>query len=235
MTWNIINQVGVINPNLYNLAGGGGNAIAMRLVTEGLKLQQCSPGFISGRNAILQADQNLYGGTYNCAIWEAFRRRGMGAFASEGSTSSVNDQIPDFTPPITLGATVSASTIPEGQNLTYTNAISTCSALSGYTLRDTLPTNVTYVSGGTYDAANRVVSFAVNQGAGTTNYPFVVTVNPGSYFPPVVLLNETVTATTIPASWTTAGSIGTPWSVSTTVSNSAPNSFYVTNRATTCR
>jgi len=231
MTWNIINQVGTINPNLYNLAGGGGNTIAMKLVTEGMKLQQCSPGFISGRNAILQADQILYGGLYNCAIWEAFRRRGMGAFASEGSTSSVTDQVPDFTPPITLGATVSATTIPEGSNLVYTNSLATCSAISGYTLRDTLPTNVTYVSGGTYDAPNRVVSFAVNQGAGTTNYPFTVNVNPGSYFPPVTLLNEPVATATIPAAWTTAGSVGAPWSVSTTISNSAPNSFYVQNLA----
>ncbi|HEX2683431.1 MAG TPA: M36 family metallopeptidase, partial [Ferruginibacter sp.] len=163
MTWNIINQVGTINPNIYNFAGGGGNAIALKLVTEGLKMQQCSPGFISGRNGILAADQALYGGLYSCAIWEAFRRRGMGAFASEGSTGSVTDQVPDFTPPITLGANVSASTIPEGSPLVYTNSLTTCSALSGYTLRDTLPTNVTYVSGGTYDAPNRVVSFAVNQ------------------------------------------------------------------------
>lgn len=49
MTWNIINQVGIISPNymmLLLLAG----IIAMKLVTEGLKLQQCSPGFISGRS-----------------------------------------------------------------------------------------------------------------------------------------------------------------------------------------
>ena len=231
MTWNIINQVGTINPNLYNFAGGGGNAIAMKLVTEGLKLQQCGPGFISGRNAILQADQNLYGGLYNCAIWEAFRRRGMGAFASEGSAGSVTDQVPDFTPPLTLGAIVSAPTIPEGFNLTYTNSLGTCSAVTGYTLRDTLPTNVTHVSGGTYDAPNRVVSFTVNQAAGTTNYPFIVNVNPGSYFPPVTLFTEPVATASIPATWTTAAPAGTPWSVSTTVSNSAPNSFFVQNLA----
>jgi len=231
MTWNIINQVNNINPNLYNFAAGGGNVIAMKLVTEGMRLQQCSPGFISGRNAILQADQVLYGGLYNCAIWEAFRRRGMGAFASEGSTASVTDQVPDFTPPLTLGATVSATTIPEGSNLTYTNSLTTCSAVSGYTLRDTLPTNVTYVSGGVYDAPNRVVSFAVNQGVGTTNYPFIVNVNNGSYFAPVTLFNETVATATIPAAWTVTTPAGNPWIVSTTVSNSAPNSFYVQNMA----
>ncbi len=229
MTWNIINQVGTINPNLYNLAGGGGNAIAMKLVTEGLKLQQCSPGFISGRNAILAADQALYGGLYNCAIWEAFRRRGMGAFASEGSTGSVTDQVVDFTPPITLGATVSATTIPEGSNLNYINSLATCSALSGYTLRDTLPLNVTYVSGGTYTPATRVVSWVVNQPAGTTNYPFTVNVNPGSYFPPISLINETVAGATIPATWTTTAPLGNVWTVVNTASHSAPNSFFATN------
>ncbi|MBP6285422.1 MAG: M36 family metallopeptidase [Ferruginibacter sp.] len=229
MTWNIINQVGTINANLYDLAGGGGNNIALKLVTEGLRLQQCSPGFISGRNAILQADQTLYGGAYSCAIWEAFRRRGMGAFASEGSTSSVTDQTPDFTAPSTLNATASAATIPETQNIVYTNAVTACGTVSNYTLRDTLPTNVTYVSGGTYDAVNRVVSFPVNQGAGTTNYPFTVNVNAGSYFPPSTLINEPVAGAGIPASWTTTAPLGTVWTVTNTQSNSAPNSFYVQN------
>ncbi|HRI25439.1 MAG TPA: M36 family metallopeptidase, partial [Ferruginibacter sp.] len=229
MTWNIINQVGTINSNLYNLAGGGGNNIALKLVTEGLRLQQCSPGFISGRNAILQADQLLYGGAYSCAIWEAFRRRGMGAYASEGSTSSVTDQTPDFSPPVTMNASVSAATIPETQNLVYTNSVFTCSAVTNHTLRDTLPTNVTYVSGGTYDAVNRVVSFAVNQAAGTTNYPFTVNVNAGSYFPPSTIINEPVAGAGIPASWTTNAPLGTVWTVTNTQSHSAPNSFYVDN------
>ncbi|MGF2410907.1 M36 family metallopeptidase [Ferruginibacter sp.] len=233
MTWNIINQVGNINPNLYNVAGGGGNTIALKLVTEGLRLQQCSPGFISGRNAILQADQLLYGGLYNCAIWEAFRRRGMGAFASEGSTSNINDQVPDFTPPLTLAATQNGTTtVAEGQNIIYANKITTCSAITGYTLTDTLPLNVTYVSGGTYNAANRVVSFTANQPAGTTSYPFTVTANVGSYFPPVTLLNETVAGATIPATWTTTATPGNIWSVVSTQSSSAPNSFFVENLVT---
>jgi subtilisin-like proprotein convertase family protein len=227
MTWNIINQVGSINPNIYDATGGGGNTIAFKLVTQGLKLQQCSPGFISGRNAILQADQLLYGGQYSCAIWEAFRRRGMGAFASEGSTSSVTDQIADFTPPITLAATQNGTvSVAEGQSINYSNKISTCSAITGYTVTDTLPTNVTYVSGGTYNAATRVVSFTATQAAGTTSYPFTVTTNAGSYFPPVTVLNETVAGATIPATWTTTANPGNPWSVVSTQSSSAPNAFF---------
>ena len=38
MTWEIINQVGTINPNLYDLAGAGGNNIALKLVTQALKM-----------------------------------------------------------------------------------------------------------------------------------------------------------------------------------------------------
>jgi subtilisin-like proprotein convertase family protein len=233
MTWNIINQVGTINPNLYDLAGGGGNTIAMKLVTEGLRLQQCSPGFISGRNAILQADQLLYGGQYSCAIWEAFRRRGMGAFASEGSTNSTTDQVPDFSPPVTLALTQGGViSVAEQQNIIYTNKVTTCSAITGYTMTDTLPSNVTYVSGGTYNAANRVVSFNVSQGAGTASYPFTVNVNASTYFPPVTLLNEPVAGTSIPATWTTTATPGNIWSVVSTQSHSAPNAFFVENLVT---
>ena len=95
MTWAIIQQEG-INPNIYQPAGGGGNTIAMKLVTEGMKLQSCSPGFTDGRDAIIQADRNLFGGTHLIAIKEAFRKRGMGFGASEGSSNSVTDQTPSF-------------------------------------------------------------------------------------------------------------------------------------------
>lgn len=233
MTWNIINQVGSINPNLFNPSAGGGNAIALKLVTEGMKLQPCSPGFISGRNAILQADQILYGGLYNCAIMEAFRRRGMGSQASQGSSGSVTDQVPDFSEGVSLLLTQNGMTqVQEGQNIVYTNTInSSCAAISGFTLRDTLPANVTYVSGGTYDAATRVVSFPVTQAAGIVQtYSFTVNVNNVSYFTPIVLLDEQVTVSTIPSSWTTTATpAANVWSVSSLQSQSPPNSFYVEN------
>ena len=236
MTWGIINQVGSINPNLFNASGAGGNSIALKLVTEGLKLQPCSPGFISSRDAILQADLNLYGGAYRCTILEAFRKRGMGLGASQGSSASVTDQIPSFTnggAALTLiqGGIIS---VPEGQNINYINRVSTdpCSAFTGYTLTDTLPTNVTYVSGGTYNASNRVVSFTVNQAAGTTvDYNFVVNINAGTYFAPVTILNEPVPAT-MPASWTPVTTVpagGSLWTVSTLQSSSSPNAFFVDN------
>ena len=235
MTWNIINQVNSINPNIFDPAGGGGNTIALKLVTEGMKLQPCSPGFIDGRDAILQADQILYGGLYSCAIREAFRRRGMGAFASQGSSSSVNDQVADFSSgSANFGLTQAGVTqVNEGQNITYTNTVSNspCAVISNFLLTDTLPTNVTYVSGGTYNATTRVVSFPVNLAAGETQaYSFTVNVNAGSYYPTVTVYEDPVSGTTIPAAWTNTSTTSTIWEVSNARSHSAPSSYYSFNR-----
>lgn len=94
MTWDLIDQEG-FDPNFYT--GTGGNNIAMALVIEGLKNTPNNPGYVSGRDAILQADTDLYGGQYACLIWDAFARRGVGLNASEGSTSNNSDNVEDFT------------------------------------------------------------------------------------------------------------------------------------------
>lgn len=234
MTWNIINQVGTINPNMFDPSAGGGNSIALRLVTEGMKLQPCSPGFISGRDGILAADQLLYGGAYSCAIKEAFRRRGMGDGASQGSSASVTDQVPSFSGGLSLVLNQNVTQVQEGQNITYTNRVGTCNPVSNYLLTDTLPANVTYVSGGTYDPSTRVVSFPVTLGTGASqNYSFTVSVNPGSYFAPVNLLDEQVTGATIPAAFTAAVATGpSNWTVSNTLSHSAPNAFFAVDNST---
>lgn len=233
MTWNIINQVGFINPNLFDNTNLGGNSIALRLVTEGMKLQPCSPGFIDARNAILQADQILYGGAHLCSIWEAFRRRGMGAFASQGSSGSVTDQVADFTVgTATLRLTQSVQEVLEGDNVTFTNTITTdnCGGITNFLLTDTLPTNVTYVSGGTYNAANRVVSFIVTQAAGQTQqYSFTVTTNPGSYFPTVTLFEDSANGPGTSPNWNTTTTTAGNWSVSSARSFSPTKSYYSSN------
>ena len=233
MTWNIINQVGVINPNLYDTSSTGGNAIALKLVTLGMKLQPCSPGFIDGRDAILQADQILYGGAHQCAIWEAFRRRGMGAFASQGSSGSVTDQVADFTiGSATLALTQSVTQVPEGQNVTYYNTITTsqCGGITNFILTDTLPTNVTYVSGGSYNSSNRVVSFSITQAAGLTQvYSFIVNVNNGAYYPTINLFEDTVNSNVVPAIWTATTNSTASWTVSSARSFSPNRSYFSSN------
>lgn len=236
MTWAMIQQSG-INPNLFNPAGTGGNSAALKLVTEGMKLQPCNPGFIDARNAILRADTLFFGAQYSCAIWGAFAKRGMGVGASQGSANSVTDQVPSFA---SNGAAMrlnnSAPTVPEGSTITFTNRVTAdvCGSLTNFSITDTLPTHVTYVSGGTYNAANRVVTFSpVNLTAGQTQtFPLTVSVNPGSYFAPVTALNEPVAAATIPATWTPASTSSVVWTVSTTSSNSAPNAFFAPNSST---
>ena len=51
---------------------------------------------IDGRDAILQADQLLYGGEHQCIIWNAFANRGFGFSASQGSSGSRSDQTEAF-------------------------------------------------------------------------------------------------------------------------------------------
>jgi extracellular elastinolytic metalloproteinase len=229
MTWAMIQQNG-INPNLFNPAGIGGNSASFKLVTEAMKLQPCSPGFIDARDAILKADTLFFGAQYSCAIWTAFAKRGMGRGASQGSSSSVTDQIPSFV--ASSGVTALNENVQsqgEGLNVTYTNKVTVdnCAAITNYFVTDTLPTNVTYVSGGTYNAGNRTVSFGpINLSAGAVQtYPFIAQINSGTYFSPVTHFSEPVAGATIPASWTTSSINATQWTVSTTVSHTPPNSF----------
>ncbi|WP_299365032.1 M36 family metallopeptidase, partial [Winogradskyella sp.] len=98
LTWGLIEEHG-FDPDVYN--GTGGNNIAIALVTEGLKLQPCSPGFVDGRDAILAADIALYGGANQCIIWDAFAKRGLGFSAVQGSSGSRIDGVEAFDTPTT--------------------------------------------------------------------------------------------------------------------------------------
>ncbi len=116
MTWDLIGVYG-FDEDFYN--GTGGNNIAMALVTEGLKLQPCSPGFVDGRDAILAADEALNGGANVCLIWEAFARRGLGENAVQGSTGSRADGTENFDVPAScvgsaLSFTVASINTTEG-------------------------------------------------------------------------------------------------------------------------
>lgn len=81
LNWALIDKHGLAN----------GFDITMDIVMEGMKLQPCNPGFVDGRNAIIDADVALNGGANKCLIWEVFARRGLGFSASQGSSGSVAD------------------------------------------------------------------------------------------------------------------------------------------------
>lgn len=89
MYWNLVDIYG-FDDDIYN--GSGGNNMAMQLVIDGLKIQPCGANFLDSRDAIIQADEILYGGANVCMIWETFARRGMGIDA-------LPDGIADFDTP----------------------------------------------------------------------------------------------------------------------------------------
>lgn len=93
LTWALIDEHG-LDPDMYT--GTGGNNMAIQLMMDGLKLQPCEPGFVDGRNAILQADLMNNGGANECIIWNAFAQRGLGLSADQGSSYDRFDQVEAF-------------------------------------------------------------------------------------------------------------------------------------------
>ncbi len=74
---------------LWDLRGALGSAAAQAVVTEGMRLSPPEPSFLDARNAILQADQALFGGLHTASIWSVFAKRGMGFFAGTEDSSDV--------------------------------------------------------------------------------------------------------------------------------------------------
>ncbi len=118
LTWDLIDEYG-FDPDIYN--GTGGNNIALQLVTDGLKLQPCSPGFVDGRDAILEADQIANAGANRCIIWRAFAKRGLGESAVQGSTNSRFDGTEAFDVPGDCVLGVSDNGTLENNFIVYPN------------------------------------------------------------------------------------------------------------------
>lgn len=91
--WALVDEYGY-DPDLYT--GTGGNNIAIQLVMDGMKLQECRPGFIDGRDAIMAADAINNNGANECLLWEVFARRGLGWNADQGSSGNRNDNIENY-------------------------------------------------------------------------------------------------------------------------------------------
>ena len=118
LTWDLIDEYG-FDPDVKN--GTGGNNIALQLVMDGLKLQVCSPGFVDGRNAILEADELNYAGANKCIIWRAFAKRGLGVSANQGSSSNKGDGTEAFDIPAECELGVNDNGNTENNFLVYPN------------------------------------------------------------------------------------------------------------------
>lgn len=100
LAWNYIDKYGY-DPNIYT--GTGGNNKVMKLVLDAIKIDGCNPTMVTGRDALIAADQATTGGQNYCMIWATFARRGVGVGASAGADSAavtdIQDQTASFTEP----------------------------------------------------------------------------------------------------------------------------------------
>jgi extracellular elastinolytic metalloproteinase len=162
MYWNLVSVHG-FNDDIYQNWTTGGNNLAYQLVSDGMKLQPCSPGFVTGRDAILAADLALTGGDNQCLIWEGFAKRGLGYSAAQGSSSVVGDETEAFDMPPTCSAvpTAPSADVCVGSNTSFTLNVG-----------QYLTPNI--VMSGSVDAAGTSVSFTPNP---VTTAPSTTTAN----------------------------------------------------------
>ncbi len=191
MTWEIIEMAG-IDTDLYH--GTGGNNIALDLVINALKLQPCSPGFVDGRDAILLADEILYGGQYKCAIWRAFARRGLGTEADQGNSDDYEDGVESFATPEGVSVESSALAIhgTEGQDITFqVRTICGCTTQSDVEIKDKLSEDLIYIpgSGGIFNGEEVVFTLDTLYVQDTVEFTYRAFVNACSATD-TVLINE---------------------------------------------
>jgi len=101
MFWNVVDATGKWNPDWYSADKTAGNTLALQIVIDGLKLQPCNPSFLQARDAVVQAERLATGGTYQCEVWKAFAKRGMGPNASDNTKDKNGTalHVDDFTLP----------------------------------------------------------------------------------------------------------------------------------------
>ncbi len=181
VAWGLIDVHGY-NDNPYEFTGDiaqdKGNTMAVAIITEGLKLQPGSPGFVDGRDAILAADQAIYGGANECIIWEAFAKRGLGYSASQGSSNNRNDGTEAFdlpAPDITCPADIIVE-VNQGEQY----ALLDYTADATVTNRCTTSIGVTQnpIAGTLVDVGDTIITLTTTDDQGNENScTFIVTVD----------------------------------------------------------
>jgi hypothetical protein len=76
-----------------------GNQVVLQLVTDGLKLAPANATYLEARDAIIQADQLLTGGSFYDEIWIGFAKRGMGYGAECPTSDTTVGVVESFEPP----------------------------------------------------------------------------------------------------------------------------------------
>ena len=88
--------------NMINALGFSANNEMMRLVVDGLKLMPSNPNMLQARDAILQSDLVVNGGSNSPYLWNGFAKRGMGLSASSPSGSTTTGVVEAFDTPASL-------------------------------------------------------------------------------------------------------------------------------------
>ncbi|KAJ1973521.1 hypothetical protein H4R34_005047 [Dimargaris verticillata] len=89
MYWVLVDALG-FNGDWYHPNLKHGNKLALQLMVDALKLQPCQPTFITARDAILLAEEQLTDGHFQCHLWRAFAKRGLGPDAARLEFSLLN-------------------------------------------------------------------------------------------------------------------------------------------------
>ncbi|PIF44145.1 putative secreted protein (Por secretion system target) [Chryseobacterium sp. 52] len=120
LNWKYVEKYGY-NSNVL-ADPNSGSARVLQLVVDALKLQQCNPNFIQGRNAILAAEMAKTNGVDKCMIWKVFAKRGLGVNAAPGGLTGMyqgfNQPAPD------LSDQVENFAVPEECNVLAVNEAS---------------------------------------------------------------------------------------------------------------
>ena len=155
MTWELIDAYG-FEPNIYNTSSTAGNIRAMKIVIEGLKLTPCNPSFPEMRDAILTANDAIYGGAGKEHIWAAFARRGLGYSAMAGGIEAFDR------PELKVDKTVNKEMAETADTLIYTIHVTNnySSNLMNISVTDTVPSGLNVISisdNGNY--SNGIITF----------------------------------------------------------------------------
>lgn len=80
--WAMVSKYGM-EPNYANSKSTSGNILLLRIVMQSLKTVKCNPTFVRARDAMLEADANIFQGKHSCDLWRGFAKRGLGAGVKE--------------------------------------------------------------------------------------------------------------------------------------------------------
>ncbi len=236
MTWAMIDEYG-FDSDIYN--GTGGNNMAMELVMEGMKLQPCSPGFVDGRDAILEADMMLNGGANECLIWNAFATRGVGFSANQASTNSRADGTEAFDLPPACSLNIKKSTVissgVETDQITYKIVIENnfpAIDLTDIVVTDTIPQELFFISatgGGTESAG--IISWPLFDLLATESDSFdvVLEVKTGLSYIVSDIYDDIENGA---GNWNPTATGSTSWATQSTVFNSGTNAWFAPDNNT---